>query len=208
MFYCILFLALLAAAADHPARAAKVALPTVAPPRFSQVVGAYVISASAAPREIHVEGPIILTVRIVGKGPAQYRPLRQHLHIFPDDLGRDFHVEPLVDQDKQVPDQGLWEFVYRLRPKRPDVTRIPELELSYYAPEKNKFPSSYADEIAIKVTPRQPATTGELNLKIVKAPNRFYQPRPVDESFREDGPLPPPTPEILATLLALPPLLC
>ncbi len=185
-----------------------VIIPPVAPPDFSQLVGKYHISSSASPTEVIVEEPITLKVRIVGQGPPEYRPERKNLHIFPADLDNDFHVEAVPDQDHLLPEKGVWEFVYRLRPKRTDVARIPELKLKFYAPDSKRFVPSFADEIPITVTPRSEATAEKMNLKVVQAPERFYKLRPVEEVLRDDSPMPAPSPEMLAALLAGPPLLC
>jgi hypothetical protein len=196
-------------AAQVRAQDADVEVPAVTPADFSQIVGKkYEISSSAAPTEVLVEEPIILKVQISGQGPQKYRPERKNLHIFPEDVADDFHVEALTDQDKHQPGKGLWEFVYRLRPKRADVSRIPELQLKYFVPESKRFQSSFADEIVIKVTPRQPVTAEKLKLKVVQAPARFYQLRPAEEVARDDTPMPAPSPELALAILALPPLAC
>src|SRR2546428_62474 len=94
----LLFLALLVAC---PVRGqdAEADIPAVAPPHFSQLVGKYRITSSAAPTEIHVEEPVTLTVRIAGEGPQRYRPERKSLQIFPDGLDDDFYVEAVPDRD-------------------------------------------------------------------------------------------------------------
>jgi hypothetical protein len=183
-------------------------IPAVTPPNFSQVVGRYRISSSAAPTEVRVEEPITLKVQITGQGPAKFYPKRKNLHVFPDDLAADFHVQGVPEEDKLMPERGVWEFVYRLRPKRSDVKVVPNLRLLYFAPGSNKFQSSFADEIPIKVAPPQEATAKNLDLKVVQAPARFYQLRPAEEVIRDDTPLPPAGAGALAGLLALPPAAC
>jgi hypothetical protein len=190
----------------------EIAIPAAAPADFSQVAGQkYDIAASAAPIEVLVEEPITLKVTIQGQGPAAYRPERKNLKIFPPDLADDFYLEPAADLDKTLPDKGVWEFVYRLRPKRADVTRIPGLHLCYFALREGgagKFQNVYSDEIPIKVSPRPEATAEKLNLKVVAAPARFYQLRPVEDLQRDDAPTAVPGPGLLAVLLALPPAIC
>ena len=183
-------------------------IPPTAPPDFSQIVGKYHISSSASPTEVVVEEPITLKVRIIGQGPPQFRPERKNLHIFPPDFEQDFHVEAVSDQDVLLPEKGVWEFVYRLRPKRANVNLIPELKLKFYAPESKRFVPSFADEIPITVTTRPEATAEKLNLKVVQAPERFYKLRPVEDVLRDDTPMPPPSPAMLAALLVVPLLLC
>jgi hypothetical protein len=190
------------------AQSAPIPIPAVTPLNFSQIAGKYDISSSAASTQALVEGPLTLTVRITGKGPEKYRPQRKNLKIFPDDLAADFHLEGLSDLDKSAPDKGVWEFVYRLRPKRDDVTRIPGLQLRYFDLDTRQFASSYADEIPITVRARPAATAEALSLKVVRAPARFYQLRSVAEVVRDDTPEPFPDPGLLVALLAAPMLSC
>ena len=181
-------------------------LPVVTPPNFSQVVGRYRIESSAAPTEVHVEEPITLKVQIMGKGPAKYRPERKNLRIFPDELLADFHVEDVPDRDRLLPEKGFWEFIYRLRPKRTDVREIPGLQLVYLTVDNKRPQSAFADPVSIKVLPAK--ESAKFDLKVVRAPDRFYKLRPVEEVVRDDTPLPRPGLEKLALLLALPPALC
>jgi hypothetical protein len=130
------------------------------------------------------------------------------LHIFPENFSNDFHLEAAPDQDVILPEKGSWEFVYKLRPKRLDISEIPALKLTFFATDVKKFQSSYTEEIPIKVI-RPPETTADkMDLKIVQAPARFYNLRPMDEVLRDDSPLPGPSPFILAAFLAVPPLFC
>jgi hypothetical protein len=204
----LMFLVFLANPIIVRAQSTQISIPAVTPLNFSQIAGKYDISSSAAPTQVHVEEPITLTVRITGKGPAGYRPERKDLKIFPDDLADAFYAEAAPDQDKHLPEKGLWEFVYRLRPKGDDVTSIPGLQLKYFDLDTKQFASSYADEIPITVKGRPPASAESLRLRIVRAPSRFYQLRPADEVLRDDTPMRLPDPGLLVALLALPPLLC
>ncbi len=183
-------------------------LPAITPPGFSGLLGHYRITSSASPAEIQVEDPITLRVRITGAGPTEYAPERSKLQIFPDDMAAFFYVEDLPAQDKVMPQKGLWEFVYRLRPKSADVKRIPALTLLFFAPEARRFQSAYADEIAITVKPRGEIAAERLDLKIVRAPARFQMMRPPEEVLRDDSPVPSPGLGTLAALVGAPPLLC
>jgi hypothetical protein len=183
-------------------------LPAVTPANFSQIVGDYRISSSAAPLAVRMEEPITLTVVIKGDGPANHQPERKNLHIFPADIADSFHVEPVPEQDKRLPREGRWEFIYRLRPKNERVKGIPELQLVFLPKGASSCQSSFADEIPIRVTPRAEATPETLALKVVQAPPRFYALRPWADVLRNDLPAPPPEPLVLALLLAFPPLLC
>jgi len=189
--------------------AALIEVPAAAPANFSQVVGdKYRIFSSAMPTEVLIEEPITLKVRIEGQGPEKYHPQRKNLQLFPENFSDDFHLEAVPSQDVSHPEKGYWEFVYRLRPKRRDIAEVPALKLTFFAPATKKFQSSYTDEIPIKVD-RPPETTADkMDLKIVKAPERFYHLRPMAEVLRDDSPMPVPGPFILAAFLAVPPLVC
>src|SRR5262245_48512471 len=95
----------------------------VAPPKlgqptdFSEVVGVFQIIAAAKPTTVAVEEPLTLTVTISGSAVTTYVPTRDKLRIFPDDVQRDFFVEPVGETENN----GSWEFVYRLRPKQLQV---------------------------------------------------------------------------------------
>jgi hypothetical protein len=204
----LMFLVFLANPIIARAQSTQVPIPAVTPLNFSQIAGKYDLTSSAAPTQVLVDEPITFNVRITGRGPEGYRPERKRLKIFPDDLADEFHLEAAPDQDKHVPEKGLWEFVYRLRPKRDDVTRIPGLQLKYFDMDTKQFASSYTDEIPITVKARPPASAESLSLKIVRAPARFYQLRSEDEVLRDDTPVRFPGPGLLVALLGLPPLLC
>src|SRR5262249_33303280 len=74
------------------------------PENFSNIVGKYMITANAEPRETVVEQPITLTIKITGTGPAQYEPKRKYLHVLPD-WEDDFYVENVPDEDRITPDE-------------------------------------------------------------------------------------------------------
>ncbi len=177
-------------------------LPSAVPPHFSQIVGKYAISAAAAPTEVRVEQPITLKVQITGQGPVNQQPQRQRLRIFPEDIADDFFVEDVPEQDQAQPGEGVWEFVYRLRPKHETVTQIPGLRLLYFAPRIKRFQSRFTDEIPIKVTaqPHTPAVAAPVQIS-----ERFRHARPAEDVLRDDSPMRAPELWVLAALLALPP---
>src|SRR5438093_3997668 len=95
---CWLVLAALSAAQERDE------IPSVMPWNFSQVVGRYRISSSAAPTELHVGEALILTVRIIGQGPEKFRPQRRNLRLFPPDIEDNFYLEALEAQDRLLPE--------------------------------------------------------------------------------------------------------
>jgi hypothetical protein len=152
------------------------------PAQFSNVVGSYTIEVSAEPAAVAVEEPIALRVIIKGSGPTKYQPARKHLKLFPDRWANDFHVEPVPDEDRLLPDQGTWEFAYRLRPRHPQVVAIDGIRLVYYQPAAGagmgRFQTTYAEARAIAVKAR-PAALVPDNLPIRTAPASFYELPPV-----------------------------
>src|SRR5262249_39274475 len=89
----------------------------LAPANFSGAVGTYTISCRAEPTEVLVEDPLTLTVRITGSGPEKYLPKRLKLDQLAEDVEQDYFVEDVPEQDRRLPAENAWEFVYRLRPK-------------------------------------------------------------------------------------------
>jgi hypothetical protein len=149
------------------------------PAHFSNIVGAYTIRVSAEPIDVPVEEPIVLRVTITGRGPAKYQPDRKQLKLFPDTWSRDYYVEPVPDEDRLLPEEGTWVFMYRLRPKHQRITAIDGIKLAYYQPSNGnapgRFQSVYADPIAISVKPRPAAPEIRQDLPVRTAPASFYE---------------------------------
>src|SRR5262249_30530687 len=76
---------------------------------------------------------------------------RKSLHIFPEDLGESFFIEPLPGDDVIAP--GRWEFAWKLRPKSTDVREIPGFALVYWSPAGRRYLTARSDPIEIPVTP-------------------------------------------------------
>lgn len=145
------------------------------PVDFSNIVGRYEIKATAAPRTIPVEGSILLTIDIIGEGPAKYEPTRNALKLIPASWENDFHIQGMPAEDRVMRDEKAWRFVYRLKPKHVDVKAIPLIRLHYYdpsQPEKNRFQIEYAGPISIKVTPRPEPPPIEIEDEAL--PDSFY----------------------------------
>lgn len=133
------------------------------PPRFSGAAGVYTIQARAAPTAVRVEEPITLTVRIVSQkpGPWKYPPQRARLDLFPTDIERDFYIEPLPEEDRALPEEKAWEFVWRLVPKNAGVKEVPRLTFVYYrTAEPRDFTAVDTEAIPLEVKPRQGTVLG------------------------------------------------
>ncbi len=178
------------------------------PAQFSDVVGTYTIGATAAPTRVAVEEAITLRVRVEGNGPAKYRPERRRLKIFPESWARDFYVEPVPDADRFRPDEGSWEFVYRLRPRHQDIPTIDGIKLVYYRPPSNGRPGryqfAYADPIPITVLPPAAAPAVPAGLPVRTAPASFYA-LPASDAILATPPEPTRWPAWLTALVLLAP---
>ncbi len=95
-----------------------------------------------------------------------------------------------------------------MQPKSTKVKVIPELQLVFLPTGASQCQSSFSDEIPITVTPRSEATAESLALRVVQAPARFYQLRPLPEVLADDSPAASPGPWLLGLMLVVPPLFC
>ena len=177
----------------------------IQPADFSRIVGVVQIAAVAKPGVVAVDEPLTLTVTITGQAVAPYLPKRDHLRIFPDDVQRDFYIEPVREQSRA----GSWEFVYHLRPKHARVQFVPGLKLVYYAPQQRRYQSAYADAIPLTVNPRQEAVVDIKGLKVIQAPPSFFELADEDTTDQSSATaLIQQAPQIPLRLALLPPLLC
>jgi hypothetical protein len=175
------------------------------PAQYSGLVGQYTMDATAAPTTVHVEEPILLRVRIRGKGPAGQHPRRELLRIFPPTWDDDFYLEPLPAEDRLDPERGVWDFAYRLRPKHDKVEAIAGLKLVFYDSARQRYQTAYLEaDLPLTVRPR-PAAPGDWQVPLAPAPSSFHALTP--------GVLSPPvtlelTWPVIGAGLLLPPLLC
>ena len=178
------------------------------PAQFSRIVGSYTIEVRATPVEVPVEEPITLHVTIAGKGLAQFQPDRKYLQLFPESWSRDFYVEPVPDEDRASPEDGTWDFVYRLRPKHQKVTAIDGIKLVYYEPagKGGKYQTRYAEPIEIAVKPRRPVPELSEGLAVQTAPASFYE-LPSTEALLTEWPGPETLPAWALLFLIAPPIL-
>jgi hypothetical protein len=125
------------------------------PPEFSGAVGGpFVVQWHAEPTEVAAEGPLTLTLRIMGAGNLRTmpRPALGKLESF-----KIFAVEDLDDRfvDGQPPSR---EFRYRLRPRTAGVKEIPRFKFVYFNPQivpaSRGYQTTYAEAVALAVRPR------------------------------------------------------
>jgi hypothetical protein len=177
------------------------------PDDFSQVVGAYSISARAAPTELRAEDPLLLIVAISGSGPPAYQPRREHLRLFPPALQRDFFVKPLLAKDRYREQARTWEFAYELRPKRVGVAKVPALRLVYYDPVYKKYQTSYSPALPLAVRERPQAAPPADLVHILEPPAVLYDLATGPDLLRREGRVWPGLPGLFALLLT-PPAAC
>jgi hypothetical protein len=180
------------------------------PDDFSGAVGVYSIRFRATPTEVAVEDPITLTVIITGTGPGKYLPGRAKLRLFPPEMDKDFFVQPLPEEDRHLAGlwEGVWEFVYRLRPKHAGVKRTPELRFVYYDPMKGLYQPARIRGIPIKVTPRAQAAVRKETTRVPQAPERFYELATGASVLARSGHAGEFYPLLLACLVLAPPGIC
>jgi hypothetical protein len=148
----ILF-SLAARAGDHEAGDIPVVgRPTEFP--FSEASGSFTVSARAEPTTVQVEQPITLTVIVEADGAVHHAPQRIDLRQITD-FNERFYIDSPQGEEASSAEARRWEFAYRLKPRRPDVTEIPGVPFVFYnpaiRPANKAFQVKYTDAIALKV---------------------------------------------------------
>ena len=120
---------------------------------FSGASGAFTVEAKAEPTSLRVEAPITYTVTVSATGSFRHAPRRPDLRLLPAFVGG-FYIEDL-EQAKRPADARTWAFVYRLKPRRADVSEGPALPFVYFNPAihpaSRGFQISYTDAIPLKI---------------------------------------------------------
>jgi hypothetical protein len=123
---------------------------------FSGASGNFRVRARADPTTLEAETPLTFTLTVEAAGAVRHPPRRLDLRTLPA-FSRAFHVDDLPDPPR--PDQRTWEFAWRLKPRRPDVTEVPGLPFVFYNPDirpaDKAFQVLYTDPIPLTV--REPA---------------------------------------------------
>jgi hypothetical protein len=171
---------------------------------FSGASGHFAVQTRAEPTALRRDEVITFTIVVRATGPVGHAPDQIDLRKV-SSFAAGFYVEDTGERVRR-PDDQTWEFVYRLKPRRDNLTEIPALPFVYYDP-------------AIRPTSRgfQIAFTDAIPLTL--KPAESYVPAPLlpPEVYRiEDGPdliaharvSLAPVPLLMALLLAGPPLAC
>jgi hypothetical protein len=171
---------------------------------FSGASGSFTVEARAEPTAGRRDEAIVFTVTVRSTGTVHQAPDRLDLRQMPAFADRFYFEDP--EQKLRRPDDRTWEFVYRLKVRRDDVTEIPALGFVYYdpaiRPSKRGFQIAFTDAIPLTLRPAE-----------------SYVPAPLlpPELYRMDGgqellahPRSPLLPRslLITLLLAGPPLVC
>jgi tetratricopeptide (TPR) repeat protein len=124
------------------------------PPAFYGLIGAYTISASAAPTEVSVGDPITLTIRIGGSPylkPVQWPALEEV-----PELAAGFKIPaekaaPVVEGDSKV-------FTQTIRANSDSVTQVPAIPLACFDPAQGRYVVAKTEPIPLKVAPSKVLT--------------------------------------------------
>ena len=124
---------------------------------FSEASGWFEVRAAAEPTTVEAETPLLFTLTVHALHPAKRPPQRIDLHQLPA-FEESFYIEDSADEPAR-PDASTWEFVYRLKPRRADVTEVPSLPFVYFNPylltASKRFQVLYTDPIPLHVVPHE-----------------------------------------------------
>jgi hypothetical protein len=179
-------------------------IPNVVPPLFSGASGIFTVSARAEPTTVQAEQPVTFTLHIEARqdgGPVRKPPQRLDLNEFPDFADNFFIQDPRLD--RQLPDGQGWEFVYRLKPRRADVSEIPSVPFVYWDPAFKGFQRPRTDPIPLQVTEPPPVEPGPREVSPI-----FLQTYTGPALFTLWKPWALPDLPVLVVMLLAPPLFC
>jgi hypothetical protein len=175
---------------------------------FSEAAGKFEVSVRAEPTTVQAEQPLLFTLHVQAtsdpKYPVRRAPQRIDLSKIPAFDERFYIEDPQKDTHDAV--QRVWEFVYRLKPRRKEVNEIPSVPFVYFdpaiSPESKGFQRRLTDEIPLHVTvPKivsRPRPVADLFLQTQTGPSLL--------AHREPWSLP--SLPILIVLLLAPPFGC
>jgi hypothetical protein len=171
---------------------------------FSEASGWFEVQARAEPTTLEAETltTFILSVHATRdvRRPPQRIDLRQ-LPAFADQ----FHIEETAEELLR-PDARTWEFVYRLKPRRIEVSQIPSLPFVYFNPyilsAGKRFQVIYTDPIPLQVLPRETVQVP------VQAPEGVFALAAGSSVLARQASWHPPGMVTIGLLLVVPPLVC
>ncbi len=118
------------------------------PKNFTGAVGKFKLAVEAHPQSVQTGDPVELTIRLSGKGSIEDTPA-------PTAAGWDgFKVHPATSKINYTDTRHISsrkEFKQMIIPMRPEVTRVPALEFSYFDPATQQYVSLSARPINLQV---------------------------------------------------------
>lgn len=186
------------------------------PPHFDEErspIGSFrTPEVKAEPTELTAEDALTLLVRITAAGPVLRPPVRPRLEEFPG-FKEQFEIENVGEGDGRI-DAATWEFIYRLRPRGPEVTAIPSFPYVFFAPGYRPphlgYQTRLTDTTLLRVKPRteiKPPSV-QVQQQPPRAPEAVYQLVEGPQVLRRDEAAALPGPGVLLVLLLAPPVLC
>jgi hypothetical protein len=171
---------------------------------FSQASGWFEVRVHAEPTMLEAETPLTFTLTVRAIRPVRQPPQRLDLRELPA-FAEAFYIEESSEEANR-PDERTWEFVYRLKPRRTDVTEIPALPFVYFNPylltTSKGFQVIYTDPIALQVLPHEAVQIP------VQAPESAFELAPGPSLLDRQTPWTPPRMALTLVLLVMPPILC
>lgn len=124
------------------------------PQTFSGAVGKFDFAAEAKPKEVAAGDPITLTMTVTGMGNLQ----SIKSPVLAEDLTQFKIYEPeskteILSRKEGIIGKKVFEVV--LVPKEEDITEIPQIEFTFYDPEKKQYLTLRKGPIPIQVSPPQ-----------------------------------------------------
>jgi hypothetical protein len=194
---------------------------------FCGAKGRFTLTAAVAPTEVRVGEPVTLTLTFTATRAGRLPPERltaEQLHTLPGLGKEDFDIDPPRPEDTRTrrrwyrkrpgpgdkrPGPGdVYEFVYRLRPKRPDVTAVPSLPLVFWDPDifssdnARHFQACPTEAVSLRVLPPERYATP------LVAPEVIFRHAAGPEVLERRSPRGLPGVGVVLLALLGPPLLC
>jgi hypothetical protein len=183
-------------------------IPTVGRPAdlpFSEASGNFRVSASAEPIVVEAQSPLTFVLRVEALAPVRQPPRRIDLRELPAFAER-FDFLEADNNGERRPNPQTWEFVYRVQPKRDDVSAVPGVPFVFFNPEiqypRKGFQVAYTDPIPLTVRPH------EVYPVPLDAPDNLLRLATGAGLLAHQQPWAPPGPWVMAFLLLAPPSLC
>ena len=171
---------------------------------FSEASGWFNVQVRAEPTTLQAESPLTFTLLVRAVRPTRRPPQRLDLRQLPE-FAQQFYIE---DPGEEVarPNDHVWEFTYRLKPRRTEVREIPSLPFVYFNPylltASKGFQVLYTDPILLHVLPHDTVQVP------VQGPASAFVLSTGSAVLQRQTPWTPPRLGTIAALLLAPPLGC